>query len=77
MEVEADLTLYDESMMLSHNQTNIAVQLIDVDLEECPEGPFPESSYSLKSLLMDPADVNSREEQIDIDTKPSSNGNLN
>lgn len=79
MEVDAEGSLYDESILLAQNQKNIAVELVDVDLEECPKGPFPsESSYSFEPFVVGTAEINSREDQIEVGhTKPISNGNLN
>lgn len=78
MEVDAEGTVYDESILLAQSQKNIAVELVDVDLEECPAGAFPsESSYSFEPFVVDTVEMNPREEQIEVGyMKPSSNGNL-
>lgn len=75
MEVDAEGSFYDESISLPQNQNHIAVELVDVGLEECPEGPFPsESSYSLEPFL----EVNFPDQRNESQHgKPSSHGNLN
>lgn len=67
MEVDENISFYEESILLAPNQNNVDVELVDVDLEELPEGPFlPESTYAIESGSPDTSEVDSRDDEMVI-----------